>query len=230
MSTTFRLFKSCSTVATVCGNRTGTRPVTLSRPHDPTRGPAFRFRPPSVVNAWLTSALCFFGCVLTGFAAQKACKRGVYTASSTSHYTTTSQLPETDVAFSSSTRTLPNVNKLRSLYTHPSQRTHSTSSTLSGLTSTSTSLEGSHSGIYPAFTNETSEELASHLKKTFRGTLVFPPELATRLLIHASHPASKLVGHNKRFAFTGEYTCVFLLSSSLPASYCASIYSELRRR
>ncbi|KAF9645734.1 hypothetical protein BDM02DRAFT_3189421 [Thelephora ganbajun] len=56
---------------------------------------------------------------------------------------------------------------------------------------------------HPAFTNGTSEELASHLNKTFGGILVFPPELATRLLTHASHPASKSVGHNARFAFNG---------------------------
>ena len=45
--------------------------------------------------------------------------------------------------------------------------------------------------------------MAGHLNKAF-GTLVFPPELAARLLTHVSHPASKVVGNNMRFAFTGE--------------------------
>jgi len=61
--------------------------------------------------------------------------------------------------------------------------------------------------------------MASHLNKTFGGTLVFPPELATRLLTHASHPASRVVGHNARFAFTGRrileaYFLMFLHSCS----------------
>jgi len=57
--------------------------------------------------------------------------------------------------------------------------------------------------MYPTFTSETSEEMANHLNKAFGGALVFPPELATRLLTHASHPASRVIGHNARFAFTG---------------------------
>lgn len=64
-----------------------------------------------------------------------------------------------------------------------------------------------------AFTSETSEKMASHLNKTFG--IVFPPELATRLLTHASHPVSKVVGHNARFAFIGECSCL-VPSTSLP--------------
>ena len=57
----------------------------------------------------------------------------------------------------------------------------------------------------------------SHLNKAF-GTLVFPLELATRLLTLASHPVLKIVGHNGRFAFTGEGFCPFFPPST-PAPY-----------
>ena len=49
---------------------------------------------------------------------------------------------------------------------------------------------------------------AKNSNKTFGGRLVFPPEPATRLLTRVSDPASKLVGHSARFAFTGECFCL----------------------
>jgi len=51
MSTAFRLLKSCPTVATVSRSRAGARLFTFMRPHDPTRGTAFRSRPPSEANS-----------------------------------------------------------------------------------------------------------------------------------------------------------------------------------
>jgi len=44
----------------------------------------------------------------------------------------------------------------------------------------------------------------NHLNKNFGGTLGFPLEQAKRLSTHVCHPASKVVGHNARFAFIGE--------------------------
>ena len=137
---------------------------------------------------------------LTGVAAQKSCKRRIHVTSTSSSATTT-QLPGT---FSSSTGTFSNPDKLRSLYAHTSRRTRSASSSaLSTPTTSSKSSQVSQSETY-GFTNGTSAELANHLNKAFGGTLAFPPELATRLLTHASHPISRVVGHNARFAFTGE--------------------------
>lgn len=60
MSTIFRLFKSCSTAATISRSRAGTRLITFMRPHDSARGTAFRSRLPSESNTRLTSTLCFF--------------------------------------------------------------------------------------------------------------------------------------------------------------------------
>ena len=37
---------------------------------------------------------------------------------------------------------------------------------------------------------------------------MLPPQLETKLLTHVGHPASKLVGQNARFAFTGERFCL----------------------
>ena len=139
-----------------------------------------------------------------GVTAQKSCKRRTHVASSTSSSTTTTQLPATGATFSSSTGTLSNSDKLRSLYTRTSPRTRPVSySALSNTTSPKENSQGSLSET-SAFTDGTSEELARHLNKTFGRTFVFPPELATRLLTHASHPASRIVGHNARFAFIGE--------------------------
>lgn len=118
------------------------------------------------------------------------------------------------------TRTPSNPKKLRSLYAHTSRWTRSTSSTFSAPT---TSSRGSQSETSPAFTNGTSDEMANHLNRTF-GTLVFPPELATRLLTHASHPASKVVGHNFRFAFAGECSYPFHSPPSPPVSYHPPTY------
>ena len=44
----------------------------------------------------------------------------------------------------------------------------------------------------------------NYLNKTFGGRLGFPPEQVKRLSTYACHPASKVVGHNARFAFIGE--------------------------
>ena len=167
-------------------------------PHDPTRGPR------SVLVVRRSSALdlhplsSFLLC-LTGAAIQKSCKRRIHVAPSAS--TTTTQLPGPGAGFTSSTGGTSSTTKLRSLYARTSRRTHSTPST------TTPNLrkngQGSQSETSHAVTSGTSEELASHLNKTF-GTFVFPPELATRLLTHASHPVSRVVGHNGRFSFTGE--------------------------
>ena len=141
---------------------------------------------------------------LTGFTAQKSCKRRIHATSTSS--TTTTQLPGAGAAFSPLTVTLSNPEKLRSLYAHTSRRTRSASSSaLSAPATSSNSSQGSQWET-SASTNGTSEELANHLNKAFGGTLKFPLELATRLLTHASHPASRVVGHNARFAFTGEYS------------------------
>lgn len=141
--------------------------------------------------------------------AQKSCKRRIHVASSTASSTTTAQLPGTGTTFSPSTGGPSNPAKLRSLYAHTSRRTRSTSSALSPQTSNAWNSDpGTHSETSLEFTSGTSEELASHLNKAF-GPLVFPPELATRLLTHASHPASRVVGHNGRFSFTGESFCLF---------------------
>jgi hypothetical protein len=151
-------------------------------------------------------SLPFGWCVsvrLTGVAAQKSCKRRIHIASSASYSTTRTQVPGTGATFSSSTETLSGPDKLRSLYAHTSRRTRSTSSTFSGPTS-SRGSQGSQSDPHSAFAGRTSEELANHLNKTFGGKLAFPPELAARLLTHASHPTSRFVGHNMRFSFTGE--------------------------
>ena len=139
---------------------------------------------------------------ITGIAAQKSCKRRIHAASSTPSFTTTTQLPRT---LSSSTGTFSNPGTLRSSYAHTTRRTRSASS--AALLTPTASLEESSQGRpseTSEFTSRTSEELANHLKKAFAGTLVFPAELATRLLTHASHPASKVIGHNGRFAFVGE--------------------------
>jgi len=63
---------------------------------------------------------------------------------------------------------------------------------------------------------EPSSMLANHLNSTF-SPLQFPPELATRLLTHASHPDAQLQGHNGRLAFGGRrvlesYFLLFLQS------------------
>lgn len=87
-----------------------------------------------------------------------------------------------------------------------------------------TSSRGFQSETRPAVTNETSKEFANHLNKAFGGTLAFPPELAARLLTHASHPSSRFVGHNGRFAFTGEYIFPFLLPLG-PRTTCHSSVS-----
>jgi hypothetical protein len=137
-------------------------------------------------------------CVI-GVAAQKSCKRRVHVASSTASSTTTTQLPGTGTSTSSSAP-----EKLRSLYAHTSRRTRSTSALSAPAPGWKKYGQGSQSGgTSTAFTSGTSEEMAGHLNKAF-GTLVFPPELAARLLTHVSHPASKVVGNNMRFAFTGE--------------------------
>ena len=140
---------------------------------------------------------------ITGVAAQKSCKRKIHVASSTSS-TTTTQLPGTGATFSSSTGTLLNPDKLRSLYPHASHRTRSASS--SAFSAPTTSPKESSQENQSETSNGTPEELAHHLNETFGRTLVFPPGLATRLLTHASHPVSKVVGNNMRFSFVGEYS------------------------
>ena len=162
-----------------------------------------------------TSAGTLAGVYLTGVAAQKSCRRRIHAASSSSH-TAPAQLSGTGPAFSSSTGTLSNSDKLRSLDVHTSRRTRSFSSTISGPAASSKNVHGSQ----PALTNESSGEFAGHLNKTFGGSLVFPPELATRLLTHASHPSSKFVGHNGRFAFVGEWVFLFWFVLALPLVIC----------
>jgi len=193
-------------------------------PHDPTRGPR------SVLVLRRSPALDLlplspFSLRLTGAAIQKSCKRRIHVASSAS--TTTTQLPGPGAAFTSTGGT-SNPTKLRSLYAHTSRRTHSTPSTPAP--NSRKSSQGGQSEIFHAVASGTSEELASHLNKTF-GALVFPPELATRLLTHASHPVSRVVGHNVRFAFTGEYFCP-LRSLFTPTPYwlpslCAARFEEI---
>ena len=147
---------------------------------------------------------------LTGVAAQKSCKRRIHVASSTSPSAMTTKPLGAGATFSSSRRTLSNPDRLPRLYAHTSRRTRfASSSALSASTTNSMrSSQGSQSEI-SGFTNETSGEFVNYLNKTFGGTLVFPPELATRLLTHASHPVSRVVGHNGRFAFTGECSQLF---------------------
>lgn len=55
---------------------------------------------------------------------------------------------------------------------------------------------------------EVSETLARHLDRLFE-PLVFPPDLARRILTHASH-RDAVHGHNQRLSFMGEYfvTCI----------------------
>jgi len=129
-----------------------------------------------------------------GAATQKNCKRRIHVPSSASSITAT-QLPGT--AFTPSTSSPA---KFRSPYVHMPRRAHSTPSPPTP--SSRNGSQGAQSETSHAVTSGTSEELADHLNKSF-GTLVFPPELATRLLTHASHPVSRVVGHNARFSFTG---------------------------
>jgi len=200
MSTTFRLFKSCSTAATVSRNRAGTRLVTFVRPpHPGTDHTTLHVdRVPSSTLDLLSPLFRWSGGVcLTGVATQKSCKRRIHVASST----TTTQLPGPGAAFASSTGSTSSPTKLRSLYARTSRRTHSTPSN-STPNSRNNSQEG-RSETFHSVTGGTPEELASHLNGAF-GTLVFPLELATRLLTHPSHPASRVDGHNGRLAFTGE--------------------------
>lgn len=201
MSTTFRLFKSCSTSPTISRSRAGTCLITLCG-HT-----TLHVVPRSVLVLRRSSTLdlhplsLFLLVCIAGVAAQKSCKRRIHVASSTSSSTTT-QLPGT---LSSSTGTLSRSDKLHSLYAHASRRTRSASSAALSIPVTSSKRSSQESQSETSeFTNGTSKELASHLNKTFGGALVFPAELATRLLTHASHPASKVVGHNTRFAFIGE--------------------------
>ena len=161
-------------------------------------------------------------------AAQKSCKRRVHVASSTASSTTMTQLPRTGTTFSSSTSGPSDPTKLRSLYAHTSRRPRSTSSALYSPAPNSTSGRRSQSEASPTFTSGTSEELASHLDKTFE-TLVFPPELATRLLTHASHPVSRVVGHNGRFAFTGEHPRLFCSPSTSAFYHLPSLYVLLEQ-
>ena len=143
-------------------------------------------------------------CII-GVAAQKSCKRKIHVASSTSSSTTTTQLPGTGTTFSSSTGTLLNPEKLRSLYAHAPHRTRSASSTAFSTPTTSSKESSQESWSETSVSaDRTPEELARHLNERFGRALVFPPELATRLLTHASHPVSKVVGHNMRFSFVGE--------------------------
>ena len=101
----------------------------------------FILHPSSTLNLHLLS-LFSVGLVI-GAAAQKSHKRRVHIASPTSHSVTVTRLPEMGSTFASSTGTLPNSDKLHSLYAHTSHRTHSTSSTLSGPTVSPTSNHGS---------------------------------------------------------------------------------------
>ena len=162
------------------------------------------------------------GVDLVSVAAQKSCKRRIHVTSSTSS-TTATQLPATGATFSSPTGTLSNSDKLRSLYTRTSPRTRPVSYSALSNTSPKESSQGSLSET-SAFTDGTSEELARHLNKTFGRTFVFPPELATRLLTHASHPASRVVGHNARFAFIGE--CYRPFHHPLQPSLCLDDWSS----
>ena len=226
MSTTFRLLKSCSTASTVSRSRTGTR---LSTGADHTTLHVDRVPFSSSVGVrhfTYTHSFLFCWCdgvCPTGVAAQKSCKRRVHVAASTVSSTTTTQLPGTGATFSSSTGGPSDPTKLRSLYAHTSRRTRSTSTLSASIPNSKTSSQGSQLETSPAFTSGTSEELATHLNKTFGG-LVFPPELATRLLTHASHPASRVVGHNGRFAFTGE--CSRPFRSPLTPPFCAFGFEE----
>jgi len=62
---------------------------------------------------------------------------------------------------------------------------------------------------------ENESHLAEHLNGLFH-PLQFPPELARRILTHASHPAA-INGHNARLSFMGafRYSCERLISRSL---------------
>ena len=70
--------------------------------------------------------------------------------------------------------------------------------------------------------------MANCLNKAFGRVLVFPLELATRLLTHASHPSLRFVGHNGRFAFTGEFSTRFFHPRRpyIPFSMCESEFEE----
>ena len=171
-------------------------------PHDPTRVLFL-----SSVGTLGLRTLSPFLLRLTGVAIQKSCKRRIHVTSLTSS-TTTTQLPGPGAVFAPSTGRTSSPTR-----PHTSHRTHSTPSTTS-LNSRKNS-QGGQSKISHVVTSGTPEELASHLNKAF-GKLVFPPELATRLLTHASHPVSRVVG----FAFTGECFCPFDVNGSLPALLC----------
>ena len=82
--------------------------------------------------------------------------------------------------------------------------------------STAPENTNSDSPSYPSIPPSTNSD-SSLLHRLFP-PLAFPPDLASRLLTHASHPAAAL-GHNARFAFIGRrvldaYFHLFLSSSS----------------